>query len=143
MRKVINSKKYDTDTAELIGSWHNNFEIRDFSHCSESLYRKKTGEYFIHGEGGPSSKYAENIGQNEWSGGEKIMPVGYAEAKKWAEENLDADEYEAEFGEVAEDDSKVAVSLSISSSVYESVKREAAKLGVTISSYVESKLSEQ
>ena len=48
------------------------------------------------------SKYSQKIGQNEWSGGQEIQPLTLQEAQEWAEEHLDADEYEQVFGAVEE-----------------------------------------
>lgn len=92
MKKIINNKIYDTDTALLIGeSQYSN--RRDFNYIFEGLYRKKTGEFFIHGEGGANTRYAESYGNNSWGAGETIIPVDFDTARKWAEENLDADDY--------------------------------------------------
>ena len=96
MKKVIHGKKYDTDTARFIG-YTGYSHPGDFSFWLERLYRKKTGEFFLHGVGGPMSKYARRIGPDEWTGGEEIRPLSLKEAQKWAERNLDADEYEAIF----------------------------------------------
>lgn len=140
MKKIINGKSYDTDTAELVGRWDNGYPCTDFSYCSEDLYRKRTGEFFIFGAGGASSRYAESSGDNRWRGGEKIIPLTYAAAQKWAEDNLDGDEYEAIFGEVVEDDSRITLTLSMSASIVEQAKRDAAKSCMSLSAYVESKL---
>ena len=86
------------------------------------------------------TRYAEAEGQNSWSGGRRIMPMSYDEAKKWAEENLDADEYESIFGAIDESGAKMTVTLSIDSGKWESAKREAAKRGIGISEYIESLL---
>lgn len=102
MKKIINGKKYDTDTASCVGSWDNGYGYSEFGYFSEALYRKKTGEFFLHGKGGAASKYAKSCGENSWSGGEEILPLTEDEAKKWAEGHLEADEYEQIFGEVAE-----------------------------------------
>ena len=48
------------------------------------------------------SKYGVAYGNNEWGYGEEIQPLTVDEAKAWAEEHLDADEYEEIFGEVEE-----------------------------------------
>jgi len=101
MKKIINGKLYDTSTATLISSAEYSYP-GDFSHWREELYRKKTGEFFLYGKGGPMSKYSRKIGQNEWSGGEKIHPLTLREAQEWAEEHLDAEEYEQVFGVVEE-----------------------------------------
>ena len=101
MKAIIDGKKYNTETARRLGFWCSENGWRDFSHVEETLYRKKTGEYFIFGEGGPMSKYRKNAGTNIFSSS-KFIPVTEAEAKKWAEKHLTADEYEEIFGEVEE-----------------------------------------
>lgn len=100
MKKIINGRKYDTTTATEIGSWDNGLYL-DFCYCAETLYRKKTGEFFIHGEGGPSSKYCSYDG-NMCKSGENIVPLTESDAREWVERHLTADEYEAIFGEVEE-----------------------------------------
>lgn len=103
MKKIINGKKYDTETATKIGfACGGGLSFRDFEYWEETLYKKKTGEYFLFGEGGPASKYSVSIGSNSWSGGERFIPMTREEAAKWAEEALDVDAYEEEFGEVPE-----------------------------------------
>ncbi len=100
MRRIINGKKYDTETAELMAEYKIS-NRRDFNFLEEELYRKKTGEFFLYGEGGANSKYREEVALNEWSGGEAITPLSEDEAKRWVEAYAD-DEYEAIFGEVEE-----------------------------------------
>ena len=101
MKKIINGKRYDTSTARLIGNAGYSYP-GDFEYWSESLYIKKTGEFFLYGEGGARSKYSHRIGQNLWSGGEAIRPLTLREAREWAERYLDAEEYEQVFGVVEE-----------------------------------------
>lgn len=101
MNKVINGKRYDTDKAKLLGSTDNGKFPGDFDYESESLYRKKTGEYFLHGEGGARTCYATPT-DGGWASGELIRPVSVAEAKQWAEAHLTGDEYEAAFSPVDE-----------------------------------------
>ena len=101
MKKIIDGKMYNTETATMVGDWWNGYSVRDFNHCFEELYRKKTGEYFLYGCGGPLSRYAVSSGSG-WSGGENIVPFTKAQAMRWAEKHLDADEYVEEFGEVEE-----------------------------------------
>lgn len=113
MKKIISGKRYDTETAKEVGSWSNGYYGTDFKYEGEVLYRKRGGEYFLYGEGNAASRYAEAVGSNSWAGGWRIMPLSYNEAAKWAETHLDADEYEAEFGEVPEDDSDQSVVLSV------------------------------
>ena len=109
MRKIIDNRRYDTETAELVGEYEFCYDTTDFHYMREALYRKRTGEYFIYGEGGPFSPYAERVGLHEMRYGEEIHPVDYVVASAWAEEHLDADAYEAEFGEVPEGDEEVVM----------------------------------
>lgn len=101
MKQIISGKLYNTETAKLCGS-DSYSNVSDFSHWSEELYRKKTGEFFLYGEGGPNSRYYRPCGQNEWCSGEKIIPMTEAEAREWAEKHLTAEEYIEIFGEPEE-----------------------------------------
>lgn len=97
MRKVINGRTYNTETSKEIGRFQQHSR-NDFHFISETLYKNTKGAYFLFGEGGPMSKYSEQVESNSWSGGSAITPMTASEAQEWAEEHLSADEYEAEFG---------------------------------------------
>ena len=102
MKKIINNKLYNTDTAKEITAYDNGYSGRDFKAVHEILFKKKTGEYFIYGWGGPMSKYAKSVGCNSWSGSEDITPLTVDEAKAWMEAYASADDYIAEFGDIEE-----------------------------------------
>jgi len=102
MKKIINGKKYDTDTATACGEYNNGLGVGDFNSLSETLYRKKTGEFFLHGDGGAMTRYGKHDGDGMQCGGADIVPISEAEAREWGENHLEADEYEALFGEVEE-----------------------------------------
>ena len=94
MKKYVNRKCYDTDTAHKVGTYkgcwgHSGIAVRE-----ETLYRKRTGEYFL---------YVWDRLLDE-ADTETIAPVSCEKARAWAEERLDADAIEAEWGEPAEDD---------------------------------------
>lgn len=131
MRKIINNKAYDTDTATPVGIWDNGLSSSDFDFCREELFRKKTGEYFLDGDGGARSRYSK------WDGGclygiEKIVPLSYEQAREWAEEHLSAEEYEAEFGEVSEGDDGVTVLVvKVSTAAKKRLDRTVSKSGKT------------
>lgn len=101
MKRIINGKKYDTDTAKELGYWSNGYPCGDFNWLFETLYLKKTGEYFLVGEGGALTKYS-NVTYNGSTDGVKFMPMSEDDAKEWAERRLTCDEYEKIFGEVEE-----------------------------------------
>ena len=141
MKKIINGKVYDTEKAKQVASYSNAGSWRDFQHYEETLYLKKTGEYFLFGEGGPMTRYARSDGQNSWTGGERIEPLTYAAAMEWAEEHLTASEYESIFGEVEEDDSKVLTTFNLTRATVEKLRRESQERGMSLSALVEEKLS--
>ena len=101
MKKIINGKKYDTDTAEYMLGYVS--DSGDLAYTKEDLYRKKNGEYFIVGEGGPKSKY--RIVRYEgcyYSGGPNVIPISESQAKEFVEIHGVAEEYERIFGKVEE-----------------------------------------
>lgn len=91
MKKIIDGKIYNTDTAELIGEY--SFSNRtDFRYVEERLYRTKKGAYFLHGEGGALSPYAIQL-SNGSTGGETIILMSLDAARNWAMEKLDSETY--------------------------------------------------
>lgn len=102
MKKIINGKKYDTDTAKEVGYWNNGLLCSDFCYIEETLYKKKTGEFFLCGRGGAITKYTERVSEGFSGPGKAIVPLTEDEAKKWAEDHLTVEEYEGIFGEVEE-----------------------------------------
>ena len=138
MKKYINNRVYDTDTAKSIAEWYTKgFSTDDYKYCEEELYMKKNGEYFLYGKGGAMTSYGELVGHSMTSG-RKIIPFTLEMAMKWAEEKLDADEYEKIFG-ITEDDTLTKVGLSISKNALEKAKRKSQEKGInSISKYIES-----
>lgn len=139
MKKIINGKLYDTETAKEIAERSHGEGPRDFHYYSETLYKKRTGEYFLYGYGGPMSRYARTVGQNQWSGGERIEPLSYDSAREWAEKNMDADDYMAEFGPVSEEGERITLSVSLDSATADRIRREAQEKGVSVSALIASK----
>lgn len=126
MKKIISKKKYNTETATEIGSWSSDAAVSDFSWYRETLYRKRNGEYFLHGEGHAASPYRRRSG-GMWAPGEGITPIGVEEAREWAEEHLDAEAYEAEWGEPGDED--VLISARISLAAKRALEAEAMRTG--------------
>ena len=93
MKKIINGRLYDTDTARNIGSWSNNLGAGDFNSCTEILYQKKTGEYFLYGCGGAMTIYSSAAEGGGVTGGSAIIPFSERQAKEWAMSKLSAEEY--------------------------------------------------
>lgn len=101
MKKIINGRKYNTDTAKELGCCSHSYPS-DFRYYSETLYQKKTGEMFLYGEGNGMSPYAEYVEGGGYTHGEDIVPLDEAKAREWAEKHLEVEEYESIFGEVEE-----------------------------------------
>lgn len=144
MNKVINGKRYDTETAQFIGEWNNGHRYGEFQYECEELYKKKTGEFFLYGSGGAMSSYAVPCGNNNWTGSSKITPIDIGEAKKWVEKNLDADDYEKYFQ--LEEEGNIAFSLLFPESLYNKLKDKSEKTGKTMKDIIvealESKLEQ-
>jgi len=91
----INGVAYNTKIAGIIAR---NGSGREVSHSderwfNETLYRKKSGEFFLYGSGGIFTKYAKQTGLNSWERSEAILPLTEDEAKQWAMNNLGDDGY--------------------------------------------------
>lgn len=143
MKKVIRGRLYDTETAKELGSRFGGSEYNnDFEHFSEVLYRKRTGEYFLYGHGGPKSPYAEHRGKNiGW--GEKIVPLTPDAAAKWAEEHLDPEVLKQEFGAPAEDMTRRTINVSLSVNAIETIKKYAAAHDTSVSAVIERLIKEE
>lgn len=137
MKKIINGRRYDTDTAKGLACAEYSGSRTDFQWWEETLYRKNTGEYFLYGVGGPMSRYSKPAGSNSWTGGDRIMPMTPEEARTWAETNLDGDKYEEIFGAVEEDAGKRTVTFSLTERTIEVIARRAAEKGCTKSEVIE------
>lgn len=95
MKDRIGTLSYDTETAKKIGGYSADYPANDFHYYKEALYKKRTGEFFLAGEGGPKSKYAEDAeGGQMLQGGSKITPVSFDKAKQWYEDHILDSDYE-------------------------------------------------
>ena len=142
MTKVIRGRVYDTSTAQEIGSTYGGGEDRaDFHFWEETLYRKRTGEYFLYCFGGGLSKYGVWHG-NTGGSGEHIKPLSYENAKSWAEKALDGDKYVAEFGDPEENGDRTVLTFSITEGAANLLKRAAQKRDMSASALVEELIRE-
>lgn len=92
MKKVIDGKVYNTETAECIAAWDNGIYGNDFRQCEERLYVTKKGAYFVHGEGGAMSRWSRPCGGNGSCGGSGIEVLTQEQALAWCESRgVDAD----------------------------------------------------
>lgn len=139
MKKIINGKVYDTQTAKFLGRYASE-ETSSLDRTEVSLYIKRTGEYFLFGEGGPRSRFAKYQGDGSFSGGWRITPLSYDKAREWAE-HLDADQYISIFGEPDDEEGTEILSVSLPRDVAAKIRRAAQQEGMTLSGYIAAKMS--
>lgn len=86
MKRIIEGKCYDTDTAVHVCNLPCDTEsIRDFSWHTTALYQTRKGVFFLAGEGGPMSMWARSIaGGRSTFGGEGIRLISEQEARDHA-----------------------------------------------------------
>lgn len=128
MKRIINGKRYDTDTAKFIKTYSSGLSISDFRYYDESLYLKKTGEFFLYATGNGASKYAGQYGDLRGPG-EKIVPLTLYEAKAWVEKIEDPDLYEELFD--VEEESNIAFSLLLPENLYKMLDDKSVEDGIT------------
>ena len=136
MIKIIGGKRYDTSTASRIAQ-HAEGSPKEPTYCIEVLYRKRGGEYFLHGSGGASSRYSRAEGNSGWAASERIMPLSYDEASKWAMTHMEKAAYDREFGTPPENAPTVMLSVRISAASKARLDRKAQELGVTRAKIIE------
>lgn len=95
MRRIIDNKLYDTDKATLVAEHYEGYNNEFYSIC-EALYIKKTGEWFLNGEGGQCTRYRDA------DEGGVIEPFAEDEAKDWLADKNFIDEYIQYFEEPEE-----------------------------------------
>lgn len=124
MKRVICNKVYDTDTATMIGS---TFDVDEIGEVRDemTLYRKKTGEFFI---------YDVTAG--------KIKPLTYEDAETWARMYLNSGDFNWYFGEPDDEDAGTEVmTISIPANVARRIRMEAQRTGATISGTIAQKFA--
>lgn len=134
MKKVINTKLYDTSGSPAVASsTHGKGE----NAIHETLHRKRTGEFFLHGEGGPASRYAKPVGDGQWANGEELFPMSVEAAQNWVKSNVPS-QYDDIFGE-KQQTRQYAFTLPVK--LVESAKKKAAAENLRIDTYLVNLLS--
>lgn len=128
MKKIIRGRKYDTETARKVGCKTEQALYGDsglLANVDYALYRKRTGEYFVHAEYDRLDDGCPDY----------IKPLTNDEANEWAQENLDVDVYEREFGETVDDDETISASINLPRKTYDKLRRLAVEAGEPMSKY--------
>ena len=92
MIKVIDGKRYNTETAEKVFGYWNGCSASDFSYRTKTLYRTKNGAWFLHHKGGARTDMAVSVGNNGTGGSEDIEPVNGDDAFGFLQAHSDAKE---------------------------------------------------
>lgn len=85
MRRIIEGKAYDTETATKLCELPCAANPGDFAWHDSALYRSPRGQFFIAGRGGAMSLWAEPAPGGGCGGGDGIRIVDGAEARDWME----------------------------------------------------------
>lgn len=142
MKKVINNKVYDTETARLIADVpHTNIRGSEGA-CEQRLYLKKNGEFFLWLAGARSEIVSNMALDNGVHDRERhFYPISYEQARKWAESEMSADEW-LELFEPEEDDSTSQLAIRISTTAYNKLKRAAQIEGKSLRQKIEELIEE-
>ncbi|MEG0110495.1 MAG: hypothetical protein RR675_05200 [Oscillospiraceae bacterium] len=92
MKRIINGKTYNTETAKLVCE-HSTRDENGNWRATINLYKTKNGAFFLGTVGN---------GRDIWAPDDGIEILTEADAKIFCEEHGSADEYIAEWGEPAE-----------------------------------------
>lgn len=94
MKKIIRGKLYNTETSTLIAEYWNGYERNNFLYFSETLYRTKKGNWFLHKSGGAMTICRCRCFCDSFCGGESIVPLPDDDAaRQWLEKYADAETY--------------------------------------------------
>ena len=103
MKRIINGKRYDTDTADLVHEWDNGRGRGDFKYRSKDLYRTPKGKWFLVHEGGAMTDMATSCGDNSCTGGDDLEPVSDDDARAFLETHGGTAALEEYFADAIED----------------------------------------
>ena len=135
MKRIIDGKVYNTDTAEIVDKYEYGLP-GDLDYVDEALYRKrKTGEFFLAGEGGPRTIFGRYDGMGTYHGGEGIVRVTYEQAQNLVRERSKPEVYEKFFAVVDKTGRRV-VSLNLTEEAAKRLRDASEKSGRSMSELV-------
>jgi len=87
MKKVVKGRIIDTDKMVKVSEVRFG-NVTDYNYVWETLYfDPESKSFYLYGRGGAASRYAEAVGVNQWSEGEKLMKITKGLTLQWLEEN--------------------------------------------------------
>jgi hypothetical protein len=102
MKKIINRKVYNTETATKIATWDNGLPDNNVHAIEELLYHTEKGAYFLQYWGGAATDYAKSYGVTS-SDNSGIKALDDSEAYEWLEKHNFAAEIESHFPDQIEE----------------------------------------
>lgn len=142
METIIANKRYDTDQAKSLGNWQRGYSS-DKGHISETLYVTASGDYFLYGQGGPRSRYAQRVAPNTWGYGERILPMTVEEAHAWAENHLTEAAHDTAFRPEGDSGNLTSITLKLRTSTVEKLQQLADERGIEPSELADTLLKER
>ena len=86
MKRIIDGLCYDTTKATEVASDYYGYH-GEYNYYEETLYRTKSGRYFLHGMGGANTRWCQYVEENRRGDGESIVVMTPTEALEWLEES--------------------------------------------------------
>lgn len=109
MKTIVDGKRFDTETSELVGVWHNDTLLDDFGRVIETLHVTAAKTFFLHCAG-ELNRYPDALARqygirnpDNSVYGELIVPLAATEALDWAVAHLGTEVVEKYFGEMIAD----------------------------------------
>lgn len=103
MIRVIDGKRYNTETAVEVADISGNHFTSDFKWDDTRLYRTKNGTWFIAGRGNAMSRWASPAQGGGWCPGKGLVPIGDDEAREVLERHNETAALEQYFGDAIVD----------------------------------------
>ena len=83
MIETILNVVYDTNNAQSFGTVESGYPLSDNRWYQETLFRNKSGYWFLYGEGGSQTRFATERTGGERTGSRGIIPIGQMQAMHW------------------------------------------------------------
>ena len=83
MKRTLQGRQYDTAKARALAQWNEGYAVGSRCYCEETLYRTRSGLYFLHGVGGPESRHADSGRGRPTTSGESVTPLAIGAAAEW------------------------------------------------------------
>lgn len=126
-RAVIKNAVYDTATARKVYAQDPGYAKDDPQSIIETLFQKKTGEFFLYIFGGAETPYATpvDVAKGIYAPGTKFAPLSYEAAKEWGKRRMPAEIYAAVF-EQPPDDRDVPLFIKVAPDVAAAIAKAAS-----------------